>query len=193
MDGVCYGGIGFGCLCLKAYGNEMRFEEDFDPIPELVEIFRHLQNEECGDWRVWDESEVWIAFTAPTQRKEIVYLSSGAEGSTASFTKRFRRKDILQMLKDIFQALLMDRDFPYQYPCFGELDEAMCAQAQEKAAILANGNMDVEDELYKAACREGRIPLSPAGQEIYQRCKKLLDDCINSRQSNFCGDGGEMI
>lgn len=175
-----YREIGFGYLYLDVRGYEMLFDDECDRIPDFIDIYNHLKNGECGDWRIWDELDVWIAFTAPEQRKDIVYLSAGAEGEYSSITRVYWRKDILQMLKDVFKSLLMDKDFPYQYPCFGELDEAMCEKAQDEAELQAKGDSDLEDDLYKAACREGRVLLTPAGKEHYLRYKKMLEDCINS-------------
>ena len=175
-----YREIGFGYLYLNVRGYEMRFDDECDRIPDFIDIYNHLKNGECGDWRIWDEEDIWIAFTAPEQRKNIVYLSAGAEGTYSSITRVYFRKEILQMLKNVFKSLLMDKDFPYQYPCFDELDEAMCEKAQDEAEMQAKGNSDLEDELYKAACREGRVLLTPAGKEHYLRYKKMLEDCINS-------------
>ena len=174
-----YREIGFGYLYLDVRGYEMRFDDECDRIPDFIDIYNHLKNGECGDWRIWDELDVWIAFTAPEQRKDIVYLSAGAEGEYSSITRGYWRKDILQMLKDVFKSLLMDKDFPYRYPCFDELDESMCEKAQDDAEIQAKGDSDLEDELYKAACREGRVLLTPAGKKHYLRYKKMLEDCIN--------------
>ena len=45
---------------------------------------------------------------------------------------------------------------------------------------VAKGNSALEDELYKTVFREGRIPLSPKGKELYLRYKKMLEDCLKN-------------
>ena len=179
-DWLRYREIAFGYLYLETSAYDIRFDAEADEIPAFVDIFHHLNNGDCGEWRICDEEDVLIVFRALEQRKNVVLFDVGWAEYPLSFTREYLREDILQMLRDIFQALLTDKDFPYQYPCFDEFDEDICEQEQDKAELLAKGNSALEDDLYKAAFREGRIPLSPKGKELYLRYKKMLEECLNS-------------
>ncbi len=179
-DWLRYRKIAFGYLYLETRNYDIRFDDEYDQIPALVDIFHHLKNGECGEWSICDEEDVLIVFRAPEQRKKVLLFDVGWAEYPLALTREYLREDILQMMRDIFQALLTDKDFPYQYPCFDEFDENICNQEQDKAELLAQGNLDREDEIYKAAFREGRIPISAAGKEHYLWYKKMLEECLNS-------------
>ncbi len=178
-DSLCYLEIAFGKLYLKTRDCEICFDDEYDVFPDLVNVFHYLKNGECGQWIIYDEWDIAIAFKAPEERKDIVLFAVGVAERPLSFTNEYLREDILRMLRDIFKALLTDKDFPHQYPCFDEHDDDICEQEQDKAEVQAEGNSALEDELYKAAFREGRIPLSSKGKELYQRYRTMLEECLN--------------
>ena len=88
------------------------------------------------------------------------------------------RDELADMFKRIFDALLIDKYFPYSYPCFGVIDESEDFEFAVTDAIEAEHPDWSIGDVLNYAVENGLLKLEPRYEEFLATYRRMLTDYV---------------
>jgi hypothetical protein len=161
------------------------FDENLsDPVPAMIQMFVKIRDELDATWCINGTNRTQFeAFSRQGNEVELTirsnYTHCGRDHWDITISDSFQRKDIMELFQKFFDDLLHHEDFPYQYPCYVDLDKAECTRLYKEATQYcrrlygSNATEGIIRSYKKKYLREqGHLP--PEGIEIYNKYKNML-------------------
>lgn len=182
-----YGGVECGFVILKIKEGfsvyEFIFDENLsDPFPKLVNFYLNLQNgRNCSESFTDTYDERIIVFKISAQfDNDKVFLTIELTKKEITLNETFRRQELLNMIKKIFDSLLSDKYFPYSYPCFLYISEISGTTFSDAIMdTIQNSRRDSSNgDILNNAVESGRLKLEPHHKRFIANYRRMLTHFI---------------
>lgn len=159
------------------------FDEDLtDAVPNMVKMYNKLNVGESYQWSADYDGYISFAAKVLDNDKVELFINYRSIDKEADFLATLKRNECIKLFDNLFEDILNNKDFPYQFPCFGYLNEEEYEKFGEVADKIyeelvakkyCDNDLDICDVIDNVICRE-LVNIEPEGMKYYRKYKKML-------------------